>query len=180
VPLRRGGNDIAALWPYNWKWFVESGRGAHYAALNALRNIVQDLSHEDISFLFRKDILNGEMLTASINGTFMVPDLKTMALTLGAGVSPGRGLLLQLNKATTVGTKILKHYLKYPESWNPAAFDAWRARTDGLLRKIGIDLLDSSLIMSKERITRRQKDVSRLLREKKKIQKDTVKKGKKK
>jgi len=32
--------------------------------------------------------------------------------------------------------------------------------------------------MSKERITRRQKDVSRLLREKKKIQKDTVKKGK--
>jgi len=87
----------------------------------------------------------------------MVPDLKTMALTLGAGVSPGRGLLLQLNKATTVGTKILKHYLKYPESWNPAAFDAWRARTDGLLRKIGIDLLDSSLIMSKERITRRQK-----------------------
>jgi len=34
--------------------------------------------------------------------------------------------------------------------------------------------------MSKERITRRQKDVSRLLREKKKIQKDTVKKGKKK
>jgi len=34
--------------------------------------------------------------------------------------------------------------------------------------------------MSKEKITRRQKDVSRLLREKKKLQKDKIKKGKKK
>jgi len=109
-------------------------RGAHYAALNALRNIVQDLSHEDISFLFRKDILNGEMLTASINGTFMVPDLKTMVLTLARGISRP-GLLLKLNKATTVGTKILKHYLKYPESWNPAAFAAWRTKTDDLFGK---------------------------------------------
>jgi hypothetical protein len=34
--------------------------------------------------------------------------------------------------------------------------------------------------MPKERITRRQKDVSRLLREKKKIQRDQLKKFKKK
>jgi len=97
-------------------------------------NIVQDLSHDDISFLFRKDILSGEMLTASINGTFMLPDLKTMALTLARGISRP-GLLLKLNKATTVGTKILKHYLKYPESWNPAAFAAWRTRAEGLFGK---------------------------------------------
>jgi len=34
--------------------------------------------------------------------------------------------------------------------------------------------------MSKERITRRQKDVSRLMREKKKRERDTIKKKKKK
>jgi hypothetical protein len=34
--------------------------------------------------------------------------------------------------------------------------------------------------MSKERITRRQKDISRLMKEKKKRQKDTIKKKKKK
>jgi hypothetical protein len=33
--------------------------------------------------------------------------------------------------------------------------------------------------MAKEKITRRQKDVSRLLREKKKLEKDRIKKGKK-
>jgi hypothetical protein len=32
--------------------------------------------------------------------------------------------------------------------------------------------------MAKERITRRQKDVSRLLREKKKLQRDKIRKGK--
>jgi len=34
--------------------------------------------------------------------------------------------------------------------------------------------------MAKEKITRRQKDVSRLLREKKKLEKGRIKKGKKK
>ncbi len=131
---REGRNDIAALWPYNWKWFAESGRGAHYAALNALRNILQDLSHEDISFLFRKDIMNSEMLTASINGTFLPPDLKIMALTLARGISRP-GLLLRLNKATAVGTKILRHYLQYPPTWDPAGFAAWTRRADDLFGK---------------------------------------------
>jgi hypothetical protein len=34
--------------------------------------------------------------------------------------------------------------------------------------------------MAKEKTTRRQKDVSRLLREKKKLEKDRIKRGKKK
>ena len=34
--------------------------------------------------------------------------------------------------------------------------------------------------MAKGKITRRQKDISRLLREKKKVQKDKIRKGKKK
>ncbi len=34
--------------------------------------------------------------------------------------------------------------------------------------------------MAKDKITRRQKDISRLLREKKKVQKDKIRKGKKK
>ena len=57
-----------------------------------------------------------------------------ISLPLARGISRP-GLLLQLNKATTIGTKILKHYLQYPESWLPAAFDTWRARTDGLFGK---------------------------------------------
>ena len=74
---REGRNDLKALWPYNWKWFVESKRGANYAALTAMRTILQSLTHEDLSFLFQKDIFSGEMLTPSINGIFHVPDILT-------------------------------------------------------------------------------------------------------
>jgi len=126
-----GKNDCAALWEYNWKWFVDSKRGANYAALTALRNILQDLTHDDISFLFRKDILNDAMLTDSINGIFTLPDLPTMLKTLVGGINRP-GLLLKLNAATTAGTKIFKHYLAYPPKWDAARFEDWKAKSDRL------------------------------------------------
>lgn len=43
-----------------------------------------------------------------------------------------------------------------------------------------LEIAGESVAMSKERITRRQKDMSRLLREKKKVQRDTIRKNKKK
>lgn len=127
----QGKNSCESLWAYNRKWFVESRRGANYAGLTALRNILQDLTHEDISFLFRKDILNDAMLTDSINGIFTLPDFPTMVKTLIRGITRP-GLLLKLNAATTIGTKIYKHYLAYPPKWNPAKFKEWKTKADQL------------------------------------------------
>jgi flavin-dependent dehydrogenase len=124
-------NDCDALWAYNWQWFVGSRRGANYAGLTALRNILQDLTHDDISFLFRKDILSNEMLTDSINGIFTLPDLTTKVKTLIGGITRP-GLLLKLNAATTAGTKIFKHYLAYPLKWDPSQFETWKERADKL------------------------------------------------
>jgi len=127
----KGKNDCDALWEYNWKWFVGSKRGANYAGLTALRNILQDLTHDDISFLFRKDILSSEMLTDSINGIFTLPDLPTMVKTLVGGIARP-GLLLKLNAATTAGKKIFKHYLAYPPKWNAVQFEDWKVKADQL------------------------------------------------
>jgi len=127
----KGKNDCDALWEYNWKWFVGSKRGANYAGLTALRNILQDLTHDDISFLFKKDILSGEMLTNSINGIFTLPDIPTMVKTLVGGITRP-GLLLKLNAATTAGTKIFKHYLAYPQKWDATQFEDWKVKADQL------------------------------------------------
>ncbi|MBA4367181.1 MAG: hypothetical protein C0403_06035 [Desulfobacterium sp.] len=127
----KGKNDCDALWEYNWKWFAVSKRGANYAGLTALRNILQDLTHDEISFLFRKDILSNEMLTDSINGIFTLPDLPTMVKTVVNGFTRP-GLLLKLNAATTAGTKIFKHYLAYPPKWNSVQFEDWRVKADRL------------------------------------------------
>ena len=131
---KTGRNDITSLWPYNYAWFVESERGFNYAGLTALRNSLQSLTHEEISFLFQKDIFSGEMLTPSINGIFLLPDLRTMLSTLLKGITNPR-LLLKLNNATTIGTKILKHYRKYPQKWDAPAFETWSETAERLFQK---------------------------------------------
>jgi digeranylgeranylglycerophospholipid reductase len=127
--LKKGDCSITSLWPYNRHWFA--GRGSHLAALSAVKEILQDLSHEDISFLMRKDIMSGEMLTPTINGVFEEPDLPTMIRTLINGLTRPL-LLMKLNRATTLGKKIFMHYRGYPETWNPSAFDAWVRKSEKL------------------------------------------------
>jgi flavin-dependent dehydrogenase len=129
-----GQADINALWSYNRKWFVDSARGANYAGLTALRNILQKLTNFDNSFLFRKDIFSGEMLTSSINGIFQVPTLSLMAKT-GLSCISRPDLLLTLSKATSIGTKLYKHYLHYPKTWNSAVFGKWVQKSEQLFLK---------------------------------------------
>jgi flavin-dependent dehydrogenase len=127
--LEKGDCGISSLWEYNRQWF--SGRGSHLAALSALKEILQDLTHDDIAFLMRKNILSGEMLTPSINGLFHTPGIGEMIATLINGISRPR-LLLKLNKATTLGKKIFSHYRNFPETWSADAFGAWTAKADSL------------------------------------------------
>ncbi|RJP46260.1 MAG: NAD(P)/FAD-dependent oxidoreductase [Desulfobacteraceae bacterium] len=127
--LKKGACTLENLWPYNRNWFA--GRGSHLAALSAVKEILQDLSHDEISFLMRKDIMSGEMLTPTINGIFLEPDLPTMIRTLVNGLSRPL-LLMKLNRATTLGKKIFTHYRDYPEAWQPAAFDEWVRNSEKL------------------------------------------------
>lgn len=129
--LSGGTVGIESLWHYNWGWFANGSRGGHYAALSALKEILQDLSHEDLAFLMRKDILSGEMLTPSINGIFYIPDLKTMLKTLINGFSRP-ALLMKLNQATTAGKKLYNHYQNYPKVWNSEQFKRWEAESERL------------------------------------------------
>jgi digeranylgeranylglycerophospholipid reductase len=131
--LKKGGCTLENLWPYNRSWFA--GRGSHLAALSAVREILQDLSHDDISFLMRNDIMSGEMLTPTINGIFEAPDLPTMLRTLINGL-PRPRLLMKLNRATTLGKKIFAHYQRYPESWTFSAFDKWVGKSETLFAGI--------------------------------------------
>ena len=133
--LEQGRTRIDALWGYNCMWFGGPGRGKHFAALAALKEILQDLSHAELAFLMRQDILSGEMLTPSINGIFEVPDIKTTLNTLIRGISRP-GLLLQLNRATTVGKKIFRHYSHYPAVWDGETFAAWVKKADHLFGRI--------------------------------------------
>ncbi len=133
--LAQGRTRIDDLWGYNRMWFGGPGRGKHFAALAALKEILQDLSHAELAFLMRQDILSGEMLTPSINGIFEVPDIKATLNTLIRGISRP-GLLLQLNRATAMGKKIFRHYSHYPTAWDAKTFSAWVQKADELFGRI--------------------------------------------
>jgi digeranylgeranylglycerophospholipid reductase len=132
--LDNGGCTLGALWPYNRNWFFN--RGCHFAALSALKEILQDLSHEEISFLMKKDIMSGQMLTPTINGVFQAPDLPTMTKTLVNGISRP-SLLMRLNKATALGKRIFKHYRNYPHRWDPDEFQKWTQKVESLFSRVG-------------------------------------------
>jgi digeranylgeranylglycerophospholipid reductase len=119
-----GRNDITALWPYGYGWFVESERGSSYAGLSALKNSLQSLSHEEISFLFRRDILDARMLTASINGAFLEPGLKDTLKALVRGIARP-GVLMKLNTAISLGKRIHRHYRRYPKEYHEDSFATW-------------------------------------------------------
>jgi len=127
--------SLGALWSYNRKWFTGPGRGDHFAALAGLKEILQSLTHAELAFLMRKDILSGKMLTPSINGIFEEPDLGATLKTLLRGFTRP-GLLMQLNKATTMGKRIFRHYREYPQKWDPAAFNAWKQKARALFKAL--------------------------------------------
>ncbi len=131
--LKKNDCSVKSLWPCNYVWF--SGRGSHFAALSALKDILQDLSHEEISFLMKKGIMNSKTLTPAINGVFAAPDISDISRTLTSGFSRP-GLLMKLNRANSIGKKIFQHYRKYPDKWDPQVFSRWVEKARSLYDKI--------------------------------------------
>ena len=130
--LKKNDCSLKSLWPCNYVWF--SGRGSHFAALAALKDILQDLSHEEISFLMKKGIMNSKTLTPAINGVFAAPDLSDIFNTLANGFYRP-GLLMKLNRANSIGKKVFVHYRNYPAKWDPEAFSRWVQKAGRLFGK---------------------------------------------
>lgn len=60
-------------------------RGASLAALSALRSALQNLGHENLGFLMRKDVMDGETLENAVNGIFRPPPLSFKIRSLWRG-----------------------------------------------------------------------------------------------
>jgi flavin-dependent dehydrogenase len=128
-------NDINKLWEINTKFYLNSSRGGNFAALTGLRSILQNLSHDDLDFLYRKDIMDRSTLQDTINGIFTPPKPLTLLKTLVRGFTRP-DILLRLSKATGMGTKIIQHYKNYPEKWDGQQFYKWKKGAEKLFDKV--------------------------------------------
>lgn len=127
-------HDIEKLWEINKIFYLDHDRGSSLAALSALRSALQNLGHENLSFLMRKDIIDGETLENAVNGTFRPPPLSFKIRSLWRGL-PEPSVLLKVNQAVTASTKIYHHYKLYPPVWSPPAFAQWSEKTEKLFRE---------------------------------------------
>ena len=114
---------LESLWLYNKEWF--HGRGAHYAALNTMKNLLQELSHDEIALLMRMNVMSGELLTNNLNGVFAPSSASDSFRALGL-IFRSPSLLSKLMKANSAGKKCYDRYMSYPGTWNEQSFNAWR------------------------------------------------------
>lgn len=123
---RENRNDIAKLWAINTRFYLDSYRGPAYAALAALRKALQAMEHDDLDFLFKKDLIDAATLQNAVNGIFEPPGSGKMLRSLFAGLTaPGK--LMQLNKAVSRARRIFRHYQHYPHKWDNEVYRKWQA-----------------------------------------------------
>ena len=117
-------NDLNKLWEINRKFYLEDSRGPSLAALNELRSVLQTLTHEELDFLFQKDLLDAATLQDAINGRFQLPELAKMAKALRGGITRP-SLLMKLSNGIKAADRVYNHYLNYPAEWNAREYDKW-------------------------------------------------------
>ncbi len=118
-------NDLEKLWEINRKFYLEDPRGPSLAALNELRSVLQTMTHEELDFLFEKDLIDAATLQEAINGRYKRLELTDMAKALRSGIARP-SLLLKLNKGIRAADKAYKHYLNYPSVWDAREFELWQ------------------------------------------------------
>ncbi len=128
-------NDLENLWAINKKFYLDSSRGPSFAALSELRIMLQTLSHEELDFLFSKDLLDKTTLQDAINGHFSPPSIAKKIKSFQSGLS-SPNILLKLSRAVSRAEKVYKHYQDYPPQWEAAAFEKWKKRALELLTTI--------------------------------------------
>jgi hypothetical protein len=88
--------------------------------------MLQTFSHDELDYLFIKNLLDTGTLQNAINGRFEPPGLlKTIKALSGIG---RLSLLLKLNKVVNTAVKIYKHYNEYPGYWDNALYEEWKDR----------------------------------------------------
>ncbi len=128
---RENRNDLDKLWEINKKFYRESERGPAFQALASLRMMLQELSHEEIDYLFTADLLDASTLQDAVNGIFRPPAAGKKFRSFLSGVARPR-VLLSLSRALAGAERIYDHYQNYPAVWHADEFAKWQTEANKL------------------------------------------------
>jgi len=132
---REGRNDLGKLWDFNRKFYRDGSRGAHLAALSAVRPMLQSLNHDSLNHLYRIGLLEGGELEKSINGEFMAPPLLQKLPSIFRGLSRPY-LLRTMGRVLSLAGQIYRHYSRYPAEWEAGSFSQWKTEAEKLFSRV--------------------------------------------
>lgn len=120
--------DAAGLWDYQVKYYKTAANKA--AAICVLKNCLLSYSTGALNFFFDKRILTSKELGGS--GQAMKMDKAEMMGKVKRGILRPVSLL-KLKKAVETSKEAKNTALAIPETYDPAAVEAWRAKLNALL-----------------------------------------------
>jgi flavin-dependent dehydrogenase len=114
------GFDISSLWEYAHRWMTTIG-AHHIAIISHLSN----LTPEEVKFLLRMGIMNGEII--SLDALEVFPVSKNLDnYELRAAFAQNPGLIVRWLLSDAASRRMLEHYRAYPGAWDPFDWIRWR------------------------------------------------------
>ncbi|MEW6078236.1 MAG: NAD(P)/FAD-dependent oxidoreductase [Thermodesulfobacteriota bacterium] len=132
---RSGGNGPASLWDYPRRYIT--GQGAAFAGLDMMRICFQSLSASDISWLFRKGVIQIHDLAVPFIAGERPPFQVITGLQSAVRGRSRPGLLLKLARALLDARAIETAYRDIPATYHPATVARWENKIRGIAERAG-------------------------------------------
>jgi len=120
---------VASLWSYNRDYMLD--RGAHMAALDCLRLLMQRMTEKEFSWGMGRGVVDQAEVSSAMTGRFAVPTAMTKLKNFFKGLG-GVPLLVRYENSLRNAQKVLDHYLAYPRQYYESDFADWSQKADFL------------------------------------------------
>ena len=114
--------SVNKLWEYQVRYTQERGRDV--AALDMMRNCLQQFSEEEASFLFNKGIISQKDFEKLINGKYPKISIFKLIVSAVKGISKPK-LMWKMRKVAQRSNKVYKHYKKLPKEYDSRKYFEW-------------------------------------------------------
>ena len=131
--LNLGSPSTETLWPFASEY--QRGRGAVLATFDVMRRATENLNSEQVADMLEaglsgpEEFVNANMARPLFLSTARLPQrIRSLA------AHPD--LIRPLLKAAITALAVLRHYRRYPETFDPPLFEAWKEKTRRLFSGI--------------------------------------------
>lgn len=133
IALESGDVSTSGLWSYNYEYM--HARGAHMAALDCLRLLMQRMPEKEFSWSMAKGVIDEQEIAAALRGRFEVPSAQMKIKNVFKGLADVP-LLVRYDNTLKLAARALEHYRAYPVDYDAPDFAGWSQEADFLFEDV--------------------------------------------